>query len=493
MTELQTQKPPTEPLTEQQTPEMNRSVQAAAEIMDQFAGSIPELEANRESVESAAQELIEDFGIDDSFFDAPERSLVFLSIAAKLVAVKEKEREGGLQFAEREYIADTTLVLARKHVTGFDDIRQALEDEHNQSQLSEKARAEAYDKFTDIQFTERMTQAIDDGLLDDVKERLGITAENEDPYKLRVLSINENGSDVYNFKLPKFPTDEALEKMSPAEKKTAYDNWEIDIAAKKQWEEGLIERRQKFFNALGRDEIEALAWVTSIDGVQQLCITSTLAERFLDAEDVAADNYGEGERDRELALIEHEYTHTQGGLLVDGDNEFGLTVEELRAEYGGRNKQGYGDAKNFANDLGVITGVDLRSLIGEGQEKGGKQAELMTSLANAYGLESVVDILAVMPANYVKPQRSPVLRAIQSHVGGFDGVEKRLMDRQIQLDGGPDGIRQRTEERVEHYKGLTSDSVLGIDDFLGYRESMHGLVYMTNMYREIAKEKGYIK
>lgn len=60
-----------------------------------------------------------------------------------------------------------------------------------ESSINEEQRAVVYKKFTNQETTDELKKAVEDGMLDDVKKRLGITGENEDYYAFRVLNIGD--------------------------------------------------------------------------------------------------------------------------------------------------------------------------------------------------------------------------------------------------------------------------------------------------------------
>ncbi|MBP7807070.1 hypothetical protein KA047_01095 [Candidatus Saccharibacteria bacterium] len=463
--------------------------------LERFAKDIPEVAAKSEALAAAGTELINDFGIKPEFFEESGRTLLFTSVANRLANLDNKQMSRTEIVTEREFIADTAFLLASDYMVGFDDFKASLEVENNPSNLSDEGIKAIYDKYTDREMSKRLQAEINEaGLIDDVKAKLNVTAENEDAYELRVMSMSETEDYVFNFKRPEFPSDDELAAMTREEQLEAMNAWQQDQDAYKAWEAGLTDRRTAFTQALGKEKFSAPAWVTHVGDKQFLCVTADLAERVLEGGGVTDEGYTADDRIRDIAYIGHEYTHTQGGLMPDNKIDFGITLEERRAELYSGDKHGYGDVKNFLIDVDLITGTNPVDFLKESEHKGGDQQEVFTKIANSYGLDSLIEMAAVMPQAYNQEQSNAVRRSIQTYLGGYDGVLTRFAHRQAENDPSTNVmLEKRIEERADRLHEMLQDGVLGFDGYLSYRRGAHGLDFVTTMLENVAKKKGYIE
>ncbi len=471
-------------------PERDASYGQFNSMLDSQALLIPEVTEKRESIESAGQSLISEFDIRPDFFESQDRSLIFTAIASKLADTPEPNN------ADREFIADATFLLAKDYIPGFDDLKEKINAENNPNHLSEKGRLAVYDRYTDKELTARMKAAIEDhGLLDKVKARLGVNDENEDEYEVRVLSISDNNSIVGDFKRSENTEWDGLKDLPRPEIDKILREEETQRMLEKEWGENLVQRRKDFLNEVGDAQHNGMAWMQKIDGKTLLCMSSDMVQRMIDRGVVTDDSYTDDQYDREMSVLEHEYTHTQGGLLVDGEIDFGITLEEMRAEEYSSNRAGYMDAKSFCNDVAMVTGSNVRKVISEAKLKGGSQQELFSALANTHGLKRMLEIVSVMPSNYQEDNSNIVRQSMQKYLAGYDGVVRRLYADQLQRgDEAISGVVERAGIAADVLKETVDNSdVWDWQGFLAYRKRNMGSVFATDLISEQARIKGYIE
>lgn len=443
---------------EQQVPvEQQQSMELFGSSLDSLAVDIPELEENREAVATAGAELIEAFGIKPELFESPYRSLIFASISSRLSKL-DTENPAPADRQEREFIADATLLLSKNFTDEYADIRASLEAENNPNHLSDKGFLEIYDKYTDEEHSEAVTKAIADGLLDDVKQAMGITEENEAPFRVRVLSVATSSTETFGLHLGSRDFPENWEDLSMKERSAFYRDSSADLRAGHDWEEGLDQRSEDFRKATG-SKSAAPAWVTTIGGETQLCISLPLAEKLLYKDEVTKNvtYYGEDEYQRDLATLEHEYTHTQQDLIdPELDIDFGVTFAERHAEHFSGNKGGYVDVKHFLQDVALVTGVNSVEIFDEVPQKGRDATELLEVFANNLGVDRVVELLTVMPKNYTEEQNNVVRSALHGYIGGYEGFLQRLYSERVS-QGQAAQIQERINERAQFLVDLNYD------------------------------------
>lgn len=439
----------------------NKNVLAFPENKFLAATENIELEDNeRTELTDSARELAVRYNIRPEFFDDPGRSVVFASIAHRWKGLVESDNSE----SESTYIHDVIGLLAHEFSTDFEDLSVELKE--NDGGLSDEATLETYDRFTDAEITGQLTEAIvKNGLLDGVKYRLGITDDNEDPYEIRVLKIDPEGSSGIDFTAPAPDWDNL-----PSDRKGVLDILEdYDREQKKvnDWKKLLETNSLDLAGHLGRDQVFAPAWITRASGRTVLCMSLPLAIKILKKDGIGLRaGYDEDDYSRDMAVLEHEYTHTQGGVAVDDGIHIGINLEELRAEHYSGDKQGYDDIKYFFGDISRITGKWITDIFDQ-YPKGGKKEELYVDLANLAGLENLIDILVAAPKKYVKDQGNSYQRRVLQSNGHFDGAIDRLLSRSRSMGEG-DVVQQRVSEFVDRVWEISE----GNPDFiLNYRRN----------------------
>ncbi len=419
-------------------------------VMDRLIQTMPEVAASQEIIHQGAASLIEDFELKPSLFEDPGRSIVFASLAKKYGDLMHSDNGD-----EREYdfIGSALVLLARNH---SDKLGSEQEDDPEAS-LSETYKLSVYDKYTDKELTEKLRVAIDNGMLDAVKERLQITSENEQPYEVRVLNVASSDLDFLGLSAPKLEdtelnTEQGLREI--LDKLKEHGDLVEQINAFKK---GCIQRGANFAKERGHDGLTAPAWVTTIAGRRFLCVNMPLAEKLIDPELTQnASYYSQDYRARDFATLEHEYTHSQGGLNVDNGISFGIGLEELRAEYFSGSMQGYQDMKGLFLDIFVITGYHPDELF-EQSPIGGSAEEHYAKLADIVGLDNLTEVLLSVPMAYLSDQPDKYTRKAFESFGGYDGLLSRLLHRQY--EAGKEGeIEDRIERRVSILQSIDGDA-----------------------------------
>lgn len=440
---------------------------------------IPEVEQSREVITEAGKEIVEEFGLKPELFDDRGRSLIFTSVASRWAANKEKP-EGGEHDTEKEFLADAIALLGHEHSDKLAGPHKEIVE--SDTSLSDEVLLKAYDKYTDRELTAALSDAVaNKGMLDAVKKRMGVTAENEDPYEIRVLSIGDLGQ-TYGLDAPQ--PDYSLPYSHPDLKAAQATRHQVE-----DWKKGLEERSVKFAGELGREAVFAPAWVTQIDGKKMLCISTALADKVLDRSVTEHSTiYDDRTFEGDFAILEHEYTHTQGGVNIDGGITFGINLEELRAEHFSGNKQGYQDIKGFFLDYGIIVGGHPADMF-DTVAKGGDAADVFSTFANQVGVNRVLEVALASPANYIDAQSNKYSRSTYKYLGGFDGVMERLVKDTITAGKGAE-LEERITTRAKKMAEFAGKD--GNDWLWNYRRSM-GLNTMTDLVNRKAEELGLKK
>lgn len=448
------------------------ALNAAAELYSDVA------ELKSPELIQATENLVSEFGIRQEYFEGEKgtaHTLLLASVASNLVQLEHDGKNPSANFQEFAAIADAAAFVALDYLTGYDDL-VAESKKEAEGALSETGSEAVLLKYKSEELTAAIKEKIDDGLLDGVKEKLGITEDNEDPYEVLVLSISED--EMYtnhgiDLKV-EFPSAEEWDSDPEAAKAKADIAMELS-ETKTQWRNDLIDRRKQFTEEYG--SAVGTAFVTSPNGKTYLCISADVAEllAYDQSPELRSESYDEQEHARTLALLEHEYTHTQGITVLE--NHVGISLEELRAELFSGNRHGYQDVKAFFQDIRLITGFSAHDAL-EARVKGGSAAELYGDIAENVGLDMLYKIITVFPRNYVRDQSSTLLRNLQQATGGYDGITQELYERAV-----ANGEKGRVEADIDKLLSVVrKNNPDFLETYLGMRSRHSG--YGTNLIQK---------
>lgn len=429
---------------------------------------VPEVGQNRERIQAAVSEMLARFEIKNSVLDDPARALLLCGLAEKW------DTDEG-----QRYAADVLSLIADQHShaleTRFvDEAHQAGEHVNNSEGLEA-----TIDSFTNRPITEALKGAFDHGMLEGVRERLGVSKETEDEFEIRVLNIAGHNGDFTEFSPGKYPMYDALDVEGWKE---ADAEWQQDKRQIDAWQKGLTERGQQYMKQAGMKSMPA-AWVTTLDdGRRIMCLKLTTAELLLESALPEEERmFSQSEIAKATAVVEHEYTHTQSRATEGQQAYMGLNIEELRAEHFSGNTAGYLDAKGFFADIKAVTGFDMTERFDE-RQRGGSVAELLADLANATSLSTMVEIAGLQPVAY--RGANPMFERMYEAVGGYDGVLARLLEQQIAA-GHAAEVEDRITDRAQRILQLGPlDKVGYLED---WRKRQHDLHVVTELVFEKAR------
>lgn len=398
----------TTPVETLQPPE-NRFNQA----LNNLAVDLPEISMHRDAIEKGGHELIATFAINQEFFEDKAHVLFFSALAQRngiLVAAGE-----AANLVERDFIHSATALLVRKRSGKYESLRSSIASDS--MEVSDEAVRRAYDRHTDKQLTAELQAAIVNGLLDDVKEKAGITAENEDPYELHVLAIGNNNNIFSGMHLPRPETNDEAELAA----------WRDHIRTLDGYQAMLFSNTAEFCKATGMSEVPP-AWVVTVNGKKLLNVPLPIAEKLLHPEALGLSSTDPGRR-TDLGVLGHEYIHTQGGLNLDNSFGYGISFEERRAEFYSGENTGYEDAKAMTFSLAAMKIVNLYKYFGE-TPKGGTAFDLYSDIAKEAGLQAALELALTVPASY-KGRAGAYGATTQTFLGDQKDVLGRIYQRRL--------------------------------------------------------------
>lgn len=440
--------------------------QAFAKRLGVLARDIPEVAESRDSIEGGAKLIIDELGIRPELFKSYPHSLLFAALSERYGDLENRKGELSVDAytREKEFICDAAFLLVGKKGGLYPQIKDLIDEDDN---LSEQTQEKLYDKFTNRQVTKELTDAINQGLLSEVKTRLGITAENEDPFEVRVLNVGQDIIVLYGIKPTITPELQEKHYSDPAWKEH-FDN--ADLYTK--YAKGLADNTAEFLRLTGTAQLP-VAWQQTVNGVNTLVLPLPFAEKILYRDEVRSESYVEDDLNRDIAVLEHEYTHTQGGLNLDNNVFFGVALEERRAELFSGDRQGYKEIKEFFTDINTVTGTDLMKYMCE-HEKGGDPKELFTFLVSSWGLQATLEFVLTAPPQYIKSSR-PLQKNIADYLGGPDAWTKKMYAKIIK-EGKADEVNERIDKVVDRFAALPTET---FDFWVSFRKGSYDLTFMT--------------
>ena len=446
-----------------------------SERLDEMSLEIPEIERTRPVIEMGMKLINEEFGLFPELLDKPH-SLYLMALAQRYGQLEESKDTDGVSDAytsEKRFIFDATALVANKKSNLYEKYANLIDPE---SGIDEEEKKFVYEKFTNIEVTAELNSAIESGLLDDVKKRLGVDSNNEDPYEIRVLNI---GDGHIMRGLEPYETDEL--------KGTPYDDpaWqEYNEKVKKyiEYQDSLKDNGRQFKDELGLKGDVAAAWKTTINGVPTIILPLPVVEKILHHDEKCTIDYTNNDYLKDKAIFEHEYVHSQGHVNLDNDTYIGITGEELRAEnFSGRKQGGYGDVINLDLLMQMISATNVSKEM-ELNEKGGSAEGLFKFLANKIGLQRALEFSLTPPKNYPNEEKTPLLFSLNKHLGGLNGLVSRLYDDAINKVGRAEAISYNFDLMAKaHIK--SSPSKKDVSFFYSQMKNINQMPFGAELFR----------
>lgn len=443
--------------------------QAYSASLASLASEVPEIAENATAIEQHGKELIRTLDISPELFGNRANTLFLSALSQRSARLEERKGEmtTDAYTSEKTFIFDSAVLLAGRRSGRYNEMRDLIDREDT---VPEATVERVYDRFTNRQVTADMQKAIENGLFNQVRERLGIQGqEDEDPYVLRVLNV---------------ASPPALYGMNPgvtvgATGDLARQELE-DVYAFVSYKEGLLKNSQEFLRQTGREDV-ALAWAIVLEGKRHLCVALPTAEKLLYTDQKRSPSYASRHHAEEQAIAEHEYAHTQGESLMPDRNIFyGLSFEERRAEMMSGNKQGYEDAKGFIDiDLALLTGIDYRTTIID-SPRGGSASKFYVELAKRIGLQSTLEVALVVPEKYLEDTR-PMQKQVNQYLGGYNGVLRHI------YETAPPERKERIDRAFASWAADVRDKPNN-ETWRKNRKALYGLHYVTDRLEQAVAE-----
>lgn len=396
-----------------QTPEQTRKFEAThtaySDMLTDFSATMPEIAQRADKLTTAGAELVDAFGITPEFFEDRNRGLLFASLAGNVDTLEHSENlSHSEQSRRREFIADATFLLTKDFSEGHDDLKARHDAQRRQDtvELPDEKTEAIYDKYTDTEMTQDLLSMIErEGIFSDVLNKMGIQEDQAEEIILHVLSTGR-GTEGVQF------------------------DWKahgLEWHEVRDWADGLERRGKEIAKELqdptAKLAVDAGGFVTRLGDKEHIFIPMGGAEVVLAQErglKVADEWFARPERS--LGTLKHEFVHTQRGERVA--KNFGFSVEEMRAEYFSGDNGEYFDVKRFFMNIGVLGGKHIRDIFDENAESRrlGREHGIWDLIGETYGLDMLIKIAAVMPAPYVRYEKSEFVKGMLASLGSYDDV-----------------------------------------------------------------------
>ena len=376
---------------------------------------IPEIAESKDAIIRGAKDLSEKFGLHPEMFEDEAHSLLFMAISERDGRLEETDidnQDFEKYAAEKEFIFDAMALLASTNSNLYPEYASSITPEVSISEEEEKL---IFDKYTNEKVSIEFEKAINDGLLNDVKKRMGITAENETPYVIRVLNVASDIS-LAGMRPEITPDLDALPKDDPL-----WAEYYKKDDAYREYADMLKANAESFKLEKQDSDDVPVAWKTTIDGINNLILPLPFAEKIMN-------NQENGENSQsisDMSIFEHEYAHTQGGLLSRDNSLIGIAAEEFRAEKFSNNHNGFDDIKHTMMILNVIGVFDLDQVL-EDEVKGGTLGDIVKKMIPYVGLQRTLEFCLTPPAAYAERTGTPLLSDVAKYLGGFNGFIERI-------------------------------------------------------------------
>jgi len=384
--------------------------------------SADEYKDKAERVTAVAASMAESMQLAGSFFEKPSRSVLLIAIADSWDENEQKSIHATPEardrlVSEREMLVDFACMLGGKHAAEVRDIGdhsthfldryiEAVDEKDDRDQ-------EAFlEKKTDTQLSKEVQDILAQygagSFLERQRSMLGIHPQNEQPFVVRVLNM----ADDIDFHVahvqekPIFPdwrpghTEEEKQQYFE-ESDAASAVHEANKSERQPFIDNLERYRELFGKKLG-DLPPAFCHVKE-GQVTTLYLRATQGKAILKYHGTGrlpSDEIARDDVESVLAIIRHEYAHTQKQLTLGVHSQIGMCAEERKAELVSGNRGGYNDIKYLFQDLMLATGVDMLKVLENSLKEDDAASAFVLQGARQMGLRNILLLTALKPLPY---------------------------------------------------------------------------------------------
>lgn len=470
-----------------------------------------ELRAREENIEKTAVEMASEAGLDAKFFSDTTNVVLLSAIADSWISNEERAEAQPFDermAREREMLTDVLLMLAAENSEYLKDLKSTNPELASrylpmEDGPKDKDRVEFFASISNeplAQEVEKIFQNTGEGsFLEAQREMLGIQGDNERPFRVRVLDVG----DKYELKSAGVLTDISWPELR--RNATALELYEYKLksslamkkhALQEEYVQPFKDNQEKYEKEYIDSYGEIPAAFVRFDSGEVPTLTLRAPEAHLILNLMNGKKTGikdPVELERRLAIIRHEYAHTQKYLHRGENVQLGLNLEERKAELASGDKQGYMDVKFMFTVLSQATGVKLPELMRESLREEDALGTFLSKSAKNIGLRNTLLLMATKPLPYdSNPAHAKEFAQLGCLVKDGDGSPLDIAIRETLLRHGDKSMKEMLHRWTEANSDMDTDFVL--NQFIPYRQA-HGVkrgnVYMREAVEKVAKNRGH--
>lgn len=468
-----------------------------------------ELLERKTLVENTAAGMAHEAGLKADFFEDTSSVVLLTAIADSWVSNEQRavdnpydERIG----REREMLADVLLMAAggsSEYLQELSANNPELASRYLPTETSTQGKeSEAfYDSISDAELADKVKTIFSDNgegaFLDAQRAALGINSGNEKPFEVRVLNMGnqyefKRAGVLGNIKWPEFTKDPtAVEKyMDGIQTKAAT----LEHGRQQKFMQPFKDNEKRYEQELKEKQGNLPAAFVSFNSGRPPVLTLRAPEahlliNYMSGKKVAMDD--EADLERSLAVLRHEYAHTQKYLHRGEHVQLGLNLEERKAELVSGDKQGYLDVKYMMTDLSGATGVNIVEELGTALLEEDALGAFLSSSATKIGLRNTLLLMATKPLPYdSNPEHAKEFAQLGCLVEPGDGSALDIAIRHTLETRGDDELVAKLDKWVDSNPDVDTDFF--VDSYIPYR-AKHGLKranpYMRRAAETLANKK----
>lgn len=447
-------------------------------------------------VTKTAAMIAEDIGLQADYFKRPANTILMAGIASVWLqnqAKSESAPHNPKLADERAMLVDVALMAAGRQSAFVNELaagghKEAKRYVQEGDPESAAAKAESYlETINDPEMAERVRDLLavegEGSVLYRQRQGLGVTAETEDPFEVKVLQLGAKWDLINAGVLPKpeWPKDikdhaayQAASAKANATLQEQEEKYEVYRRNQEQYDEQFGEEMGDLAPAfVNRSGNKTTLYIKAATAAKLLLIAKE-GPNFDEVKD--QDDYSITEP---VATVRHEYVHTQKNLAMGERMQLGLVLEERKAEYISHDKLGYQDVKFFLNDLGMAQGIDFNEHLEAALQHPDALSALMAWSATNLGLRNTLLLMAGKPLPYDRsPESAGRFASLKSLVHNHD---RSAHDAIIRENLDDDANLANYRERAAQWAGrVVSSDTINIEfireTYAGYREG-HGVAH----------------
>lgn len=358
-------------------------------------------------VQERALDIADELEFEEGFFADDGCAMTLLAVAESSVTADGLGEER--QAKEREMLMDVMFAIGAEHSPVVREmaqtdatLRERYFDDGERTEIN-REQMEFLDSHVDEELSAAVYEATKGEFLADVREKLGVTAETEQSYDVKVVKMAGSSYALEQFGV----FGKRVEYPLPTED---YKDPEVIARAKQaaEWSDKMREAMEPYKMAdkeykerFGPEFGQFMAFF--VPDTRTIYMLAEHAYAIVGDATLGGFERSEVNREdvvRDTAVIRHEYVHSQKIMTRGAQSQLGLAVEERRAELLSGDRQGYQVEKNFFIDLEFVTDYGMLRRLAEASKADDVYAAYLAAASSAIGMRTALLMMAATPPAY---------------------------------------------------------------------------------------------